>query len=155
MEFEDIRPQAWMDTVQMIQERPVLGFGPGNYGQIYEQYRQRVPAVRIEMVHPHNEYLELLSEYGVVGTLLALGVLICFIVPMIRLICTSSRAYHALPTAALIGALAGTAVHGFFDFELRIFPNALMLALLAGCAAAPLLQTDVRGQGARTVNGEL
>jgi tetratricopeptide (TPR) repeat protein len=46
-----------------------------------------------------------------------------------------------LPAAALLGVLAGTAVHGFFDFELRIFPNALMLALLAGCAAAPLIQT--------------
>jgi hypothetical protein len=69
---------------------------------------------------------------------------------MIRLIRTSPRPYHALPAAALLGALAGTAVHGFFDFELHIFPNAMMLALLAGCAVAPLLRqrSEIRGRKA-------
>jgi tetratricopeptide (TPR) repeat protein len=140
VEFEDTRPQAWMDTLSMISERPVFGVGPGNYGPVYEKYRQRVPNLRMEMVHAHNEPLELLAEYGLIGGLLALGVLISVLVQLIRLICTSPRVYHALPAAAFIGALAGTAVHGFFDFELRIFPNAMMLALLAGCAVAPVVR---------------
>ena len=137
----DFRPQTWLDTTKMIKDRPVLGFGPGNYGLVYEDYRQRVKSVRIETVHPHNEYLELLAEYGVIGGLLVLCILTSVSVQMIRFIRTSPRPYHALPAVALLGALAGTAVHGFFDFELHIFPNALMLALLAGCAAAPLIQT--------------
>jgi tetratricopeptide (TPR) repeat protein len=141
VDFQDSRPQAWLDTLPMIADRPVFGVGPGNYGLIYEEYRKRVLAVRIEMVHAHNEYLELLAEYGLIGGLLVLCVLISVSVQMIRFIRTSPRPYHALPAVALLGALAGTAVHGFFDFELHIFPNALMLALLAGCAAAPLIQT--------------
>jgi len=140
MEFEDIRPQAWRDTVTMIAERPTFGFGPGNYELVYEKYRQRVKNVRVVMVHAHNEYLELLAEYGLVGGLLALGVALSVSIQLIRFICTSPRTYHALPAAALLGALAGTAVHGMFDFELRIFPNALMLAFLAGCAVAPQVQ---------------
>ncbi len=136
----DFRPQTWVDTVEMIKDRPVFGFGPGNYALTYEDYRQRCQAVRIETVHPHNEYVELLTEYGLVGGVLVLCALISISFQMIRLIRTSPRPYHALPAAALLGALAGTAVHGFFDFELHIFPNAMMLALLAGCAAAPLLQ---------------
>ena len=149
-EFTDSRPQAWLDTLPMIADRPVFGFGPGNYGQIYEEYRKRVLAVRVEMVHAHNEYLELLAEYGLVGGVLVLCVLISISVQMIRLIRTSPRPYHALPAAALLGALAGTAVHGFFDFELHIFPNAMMLALLAGCAVAPLLRqrSEIRGRKA-------
>jgi O-antigen ligase len=139
--FIDFRPLTWLDTIKMIKDRPVFGFGPGNYGLMFEDYRQRCKAVRVETVHPHNEYLELISEYGAVGGLLVLGVLISFSVQMSRFIRTSPRPYHALPAAALLGALAGSAVHGFFDFELRIFPNAMMLALLAGCAAAPLMQT--------------
>jgi len=135
----DFRPQTWADTVVMIKERPVFGFGPGNYGLMFEDYRQRVKFVRVETVHPHNEYLELIAEYGWVGGLLVLWVLLSISVPLIRFIRTSPRSYHALPAAALLGALAGTAVHGFFDFELHIFPNAMMLALLAGCAVAPLL----------------
>ena len=124
----------------MIKDSPLLGVGPGNYGQTFPEYRYRVTARRMETVHPHNEYLELLTEYGLVGALFVLGVLISFCVPMVRLIKTSDRATHALPAVAILAALAGTAVHGFFDFELRIFPNALMLALLAGTAAAPILK---------------
>lgn len=138
--FTDFRPQTWLDTITMIKARPVFGFGPGNYGLMFEDYRQRCQALRIETVHPHNEYLELLAEYGVVGGVLVLCVLISVSVQLIRFIRRSPRPYHALPAAALLGALAGTAVHGFFDFELHIFPNAMMLALLAGCAVAPLIQ---------------
>ncbi|MCC7300579.1 MAG: O-antigen ligase family protein [Verrucomicrobia bacterium] len=151
-QFTDSRPQAWLDTIPMIADRPVCGFGPGNYGPVYEEYRERVKAVRVEMVHAHNEYLELLAEYGLVGGLLVLCLLITVCVKLIRFIRTADRSYHALPAVALLGALAGTAVHGFFDFELRIFPNALMLSLFAGCAVAPLMQTTpVKGPGRSAV----
>ena len=150
----DFRPQTWADTVVMIKDRPILGAGPGNYGLVYEDYRQRCQALRIETVHPHNEYLELLAEYGLIGGMLVLCALISFSVQMIRFVRTSPRPYHALPAVALLGALAGTAVHGFFDFELHIFPNALMLALLAGCAAAPLIETRRQKMEDRGRRGE-
>jgi O-antigen ligase len=140
--FNDFRPLTWIDTVVMIKERPVFGFGPGNYSLMFEDYRTRFTGVRIETIHPHNEYLELLSEYGLIGGVLVLWVLVSLTVQMIRFIRTTDRPYHALPAAALLGTLAGTAVHGLFDFELHNLPNAMMLALLAGCAAAPLVRTS-------------
>lgn len=148
-EFEDFRPQTWMDSMSMFADRPVTGFGPGNYGLIFPEYRQRVTVNRMLTVHPHNEYVELLTEYGLIGTLLALAAVLSATVQLIRFVCRSPNRHHVLPAAALLGALAGTAVHGFFDFELRIFPNALMFALLAGCAVAPLLaqqKSEIRNQ---------
>ena len=139
-EFADFRPQTWMDSLTMIKDRPWIGVGPGNYGQTFPEYRQRVTGNRMETVHPHNEPIELITEYGLVGTGLFLGALVSLCISLVRLIKTSSRPYHALPAAALLAALAGTLIHGLFDFELRIFPNALMLSVLAGCAVAPLLQ---------------
>lgn len=136
----DFRPQTWADSALMIKDRPWVGVGPGNYGQTFHKYRQRVFANRLDIDHPHNEPIELLTEYGVIGAVLILWALICAIIPLVRLIKTTDRPYHALPAAAFLAALAGSAVHGIFDFELRIFPNALMLALLAGCAVAPLLR---------------
>lgn len=138
----DFRPKTWMDSLVMIKDRPLLGVGPGNYGQTFPEYRQRVFSNRMETVHPHNEPIELLTEYGLIGAGLFLGVLIAFCVPLVRMIKTSPRPYHVLPAAAFLAALAGTFVHGLFDFELRIFPNALMLSVLAGCAAAPLLRSQ-------------
>ncbi|MGE4488553.1 MAG: O-antigen ligase family protein [Kiritimatiellales bacterium] len=139
-EFNDFRPQTWLDSLAMYQDHPIIGFGPGSYGTFFEGYRQRFKATRIETVHPHNEYIELLVEYGLVGALMILAALICAIIALIRLVVRAERPYHALPAAAMLGALAGTAVHGFFDFELRIFPNALMLAFLAGSAVAPIVR---------------
>jgi len=147
-EFKDFRPQTWLDSLGMIKERPLFGVGPGNYGQTFPEYRQRVIANRMETVHPHNEYIELLAEYGLIGALLVVGVLVSVLVPLIRLIKTSKRLIHVLPAVALLAALAGTAVHGFFDFEIRVFSNALMLSLLAGCAVAPIVRqrSEVRSQ---------
>jgi len=159
--FQDFRPQTWLDSLGMIKERPVFGFGPGNYGQTFPEYRQRVQGNRRETVHPHNEYIEMLAEYGLIGAVLVVCILVSVSVPLVRLIKTSDRLYHVLPAVALLAALAGTAVHGFFDFELRIFPNALMLSLLAGCAVAPLvrrtedrgLRTEDRGRMTAAING--
>jgi tetratricopeptide (TPR) repeat protein len=92
------------------------------------------------MVHPHNEPIELMAEYGLIGVGLFLGAIVSLCIALIRLIKTSPRLYHVLPAVALLAALAGTFVHGFFDFELRIFPNALMLAVLAGTVVAPVLR---------------
>lgn len=136
----DFRPQIWTDSVEMIKARPWFGFGPGNYGLTYPDYRIRVKAHKRTAEHPHNEPIELVSEYGVVGTLLFVGAALMGVLALVRLVIKSPKAYHALPAAAMLGVLAGTLVHGIFDFELRIFPNALMLSLLAGAAVAPLLQ---------------
>jgi len=150
-EFRDFRPQTWLDSLDMIKERPVFGFGPGNYGQVFEAYRKRFTGVRISTVHAHNDYVELLAEYGLTGGVLVLWILIGFAVRAVRFIRTSPNRHHTLPVAALMGALAGTAVHSLFDFEIRIFPNAMMLALLAGCAAAPMGQSaERREQRARS-----
>lgn len=145
----NFRPQTWADGMVMFADRPITGFGPGNYELTFPEYRHRVFANRVLTVHPHNEVVEMLTEYGLIGAALIVWVLISFCIPMIRLIKTSDRATHALPAVAILAALAGTAVHGFFDFELRIFPNALMLSLLAGCAVSPLLQMESRKQRTR------
>lgn len=139
-EFKDFRPQTWLDTIDMIRDRPLTGFGPGNYGLVFEDYRKRFTGTRVMTVHAHNDYLEMLAEYGLIGGVLVLWILISFSVQAIRFIRTSPKVHHTLPVVALLGALAGTAVHSLFDFELRIFPNAVMLALLAGCAAAPMVR---------------
>ena len=144
----DFRPMTWFDAVEMAMERPWFGYGPGNYGQVFPEHRKRWLGVRRETVHPHNELIELLTEYGLLGLGLFVGALVSLCVALVRLIKPSGRLYHALPAAAFLAALVGTLVHGLFDFELRIFPNALMFAVLAGCAVAPIMQqrSDVSSQ---------
>ena len=69
---------------------------------------------------------------------------------LLRILIASLKAKetrHAFIGFAFIGAAAGTMVHSFFDFQLHVFPNALVFALLAAIAAGPLLGARRREQG--------
>jgi len=70
---ERTRPLIWGIAWDLWQERPVTGYGGNSFEMLMEQHR---PEGLWESPHyAHNEYLNLLSDYGVVGGLLvALGV---------------------------------------------------------------------------------
>ncbi len=137
-EAKDFRPQTWMDTIDMIKEAPLIGFGPGNYHYTYPEHRKRFSHARIVTGHPHNEYLELIADYGLIGFIL-FSLAWCY--GLIRILIASLKAEetrHAFIGFAFLGTAAGTMVHSFFDFEMHVFPNAMVFALLAAMAWGPL-----------------
>ncbi len=137
-ESRDFRPQTWMDTIDMIKERPITGFGPASYRYAFPEHRTRFKGHRIVTGHPHNEYLEVASEYGLIGFgLFALAW--CY--GLIRLLVFSLKTpnqHHAFMAMAFLGTAAGTMLHSFFDFQMHIFQNALVFALLAAIATGPM-----------------
>ncbi|WP_372847236.1 O-antigen ligase family protein [Pontiella sp.] len=145
-EARDFRPQTWMDTIDMVKAAPWFGHGPGSYRYTFPEYRNRFRGHRIVTGHPHNEYLELIAEFGLVGFgLFALAWIYgggWVLVKSLR----AAETRHAFIGFAFIGTLAGTMVHSFFDFQMHVFPNAMVFALLAAIAAGPLRAT----RGART-----
>ncbi|MEE9368097.1 MAG: O-antigen ligase [Pontiella sp.] len=148
-EARDFRPQTWMDTIDMIKAAPLFGHGPGNYRYTYPEYRNRFKGQRIVTGHPHNEVLELMADYGLIGFgLFALA----WIYGLVWVLVKSLRAReirHAYLGFAFLGTAAGTMVHSFFDFQMHVYPNALVFALLAAVVVGPLRAAKRRGQGAR------
>ncbi|RKX37264.1 MAG: hypothetical protein DRP64_17470, partial [Verrucomicrobia bacterium] len=132
------RPQTWMDTITMIKDAPLYGHGAGNYRYTFPEYRKRFKGQRTVTGHPHNEYLELVADHGLVGFgLFALA----WIYGLVWLLVGSLRAEktrHAYMGFAFLGAAAGTMVHSFFDFQMHEYPNALVFAFLAAAAVGPL-----------------
>ncbi|MDF7825688.1 O-antigen ligase [Pontiellaceae bacterium B12227] len=147
-ESRDFRPQTWLDTLDMIRESPVTGYGPGSYRYAYPEHRKRFRGHRIVTGHPHNEYLELTADYGLVG----FGVFaLAWLAGVIWIMVKSLRAEetrHAFMGFAFMGTVGGTMVHSFFDFEMHVFPNAMVFALLAALSAGPLI-SGKRRKGAR------
>ena len=149
----DFRPLTWLDSIDMVKEKPATGFGPGSYRYAFPEHRKRCGAVRVVTGHPHNEYLEIASEYGLVGFgLFALAW--CY--ALVRLLVFSLKTqnqHHAFMAMAFLGTAAGTMLHSFFDFQMHVFQNALVFCLLAAIAAGPicgrrqeaLLKQDVAG----------
>jgi O-antigen ligase len=134
----DFRPLTWLDSIEMIREKPMTGFGPGSYGYTFPEYRKQFTGHRIVTGHPHNEYLEVASEYGLIG----FGLLaVAWGYGLIRLLVFSLKTqnqHHAFMAMAFLGTAAGSLLHSFFDFQLHVFQNALVFSLLAGIAAGPI-----------------
>lgn len=70
-EFEYSRPIMWRGALQIWQRAPWLGTGAASYNVIFDQVRPR--GFREEPDWPHNDYVNTLSDYGVVGFSLWFG----------------------------------------------------------------------------------
>ncbi len=74
-----VRWQYWQASAKMYADLPLAGVGPGNFGHFYTRYK---PAAALESVSdPHNFPLSLLTQYGPLGLL---GFLAMVLVPLWR-----------------------------------------------------------------------
>lgn len=53
----------------MFKSSPVLGVGPGNFGSLYKTFRSPGSEIPPYVPKPHNQYLEILAETGIIGAL--------------------------------------------------------------------------------------
>jgi O-antigen ligase len=60
------RSQIWLANLDMIKERPLLGWGYGNYKRFRDPYYQRHPQVDTT-AHAHNNFLQMWVDIGLVG----------------------------------------------------------------------------------------
>ena len=64
------RTVIWLETIEMIMKRPVLGYGFMSFREIGPQ------VISLRLVHPHNELLNILFLYGGIGLLFYISSLI-------------------------------------------------------------------------------
>jgi O-antigen ligase len=125
------RVQFWQGTLGVIKQYPVLGAGLGAFSVAYTRHDVLNGATRLEQAH--NDYLQILSDAGIVGG--ALGLFFIFMLFRYGFSRFDSRDKFRRGVAA--GALAGcfaVLVHSFFDFSLHMTSNALLFLLLAALA---------------------
>ncbi len=107
----NFRINVWLAAIEMIQDRPWLGIGPGNtiFNLIYPLYQQP----RFTALSAYSVPLELAVETGIPGLLAVFGLLIT------SLKIGFSQIYRdlflSLPCLGAIAALVGLAGHGFVD----------------------------------------
>lgn len=55
-------------AVQLIKEEPLVGIGLGNWGKVYhERFEADNPNHEVNMQSPHNIYLQVWNETGLIG----------------------------------------------------------------------------------------
>jgi O-antigen ligase len=125
------RAHFWSVTLQMIKTHPVLGTGLGAFGVIYTGFDSRNGLYRLEQAH--NDYLQVFSDAGIVGALLALF----FVVWLFRKAIARGKSRDDFRRGIALAALGGcfaVLIHSFFDFTLHTTANALLFLMMAALA---------------------
>src|SRR5262249_1635751 len=125
------RTEYWRGAWQMFLDHPLTGVGLGAFPTAYPAYgRSSVRNERLEQAH--NDYLQLLTDTGLIGAIFG----IWFLIELGRVLRRQFRhVYQArsLDRALMVGgavAMLGIAVHSFLDFNLQIAANALLFLLV-------------------------
>jgi len=107
----NFRINVWLAAIEMIQERPWLGIGPGNsaFNLIYPLYQQP----KFNALSAYSVPLELLVEGGIPNLLAGLGLLAASIRAGWAQL--KGESIWALPALAALAAIAGLCVQGITD----------------------------------------
>lgn len=114
------RINRWMSAINMFKERPVFGFGPGTYMFCYApyqeaQYRTIISTNFGNQGNSHSEFLNPLSETGLMG-LISLLVILYYAISIAYHNFYASNNYRVkLLLAGVLLGLIGYFTHGFLN----------------------------------------
>lgn len=142
-DVHNARRDLWHAAFQQWKLAPIIGTGSATY--LYYGREFRTARMQLDPVQVHNDYLQLLAEYGIIGVALLAVFLGAHVrrgwqtfrqLGSVRMSDSPRIASNKL--ALNIGALAAItalAVHSFVDFNLHIPANVLLMALVFGLVA--------------------
>jgi O-antigen ligase len=125
------RPIMWRAAWSIFRERPLLGGGAGSYGVRFDRHRPET--FQLEARWAHNDYLNTLSDYGVVGMTLVIGAWSVVFVGCARGRWPAGSNWFdgQAVTAGLAAGAAAFALQLTVDFSLKIPALAMSFAVVA------------------------
>jgi O-antigen ligase len=122
------RPTYWVNTLRTFSDYPLLGTGLGTFGSLYPNMEGDDGP--LALVHAHNDYLEYLSELGLVGFSLLLGGII--FMGIVSFIIWRARRHPEVKGLALGGiiSLLAILIHSITDFNLHIPANMVLFSVV-------------------------
>jgi O-antigen ligase len=141
----DARGLIWQAAFEMWQDHPITGVGPAHFDPRFRAYRPESSYVQARPDRVHNDYLNTLVDWGVIGAALvaaAWALLFCGLLVSWKFV---QRAENDLAekrsnrSAFVLGGTLGLVAilaHSLIDFNMHIPANAILvvtlLALVAG-----------------------
>lgn len=123
------RTGIWDDTLRMAADFPLFGAGLGTFAEVYPRYQSAYAGSVVE--HAHSDWLQLLAEGGLAGTLAVLGLIGAYAAVAGRLLARRRDPEALLLALGGIGGLCAFGLHAFSEFNARIPANALWFTALA------------------------
>lgn len=130
------------DALSMFRRKPLLGWGLGTFPTVYPQFRSFYTNFFVN--EAHNDYLQCLTETGILG----FGAMLWFLITLYRMALPKIRNWTSSVTGSVTLActlgVTGILVHSFFDFNLQIPANAALFYVFCALAASPPLLQRAR-----------
>jgi len=133
----DSRYLIWHDALQLWHENPWWGIGPAHFDYRFGKYRPELIQRSPDRVH--NDYLNTLTDFGIVGlTLVLLAVIAVFTCAIwtwryVRGSPNTLGEHRSNKLALVLGASIGLVailIHSFVDFNMHIPANAILAVTL-------------------------
>ena len=141
----DLRLRIWPAAMAMWQDHFWTGVGPGHFDYRYRSYRDAHDKLQARAGYAHNDYLNTLADYGLIGlvlVLLPLGALYWGVFwgwNFFRRKSNDLEQKKSNKAAFVLGAATGLfaiLLHSILDFNLHIPANAILavtlMALITG-----------------------
>lgn len=117
------RLYMYRNTIEMIKENLFLGSGFGNFKYVYPRYRDRgewaLSGLNTRVEEAHNEYLQILSEVGIIGFLAFAWILLIIGKMSFWIIHNGDFDRRFVIALALSMGIFATLVQSLFDFNLQ------------------------------------
>ena len=126
--LQEERPIYWKNTIGIFADYPLFGTGLGTFPSLYPDMEEGGRLVRIG--HAHNDYLEYLSELGLIGMILLLGGILYMVIN--SFLVWRERKHPEMKGLALGGIISIICImlHSITDFNLHIPANMLLFSVV-------------------------
>jgi O-antigen ligase len=135
-----LRIDILKDSLRMVAQKPILGWGLGTFPDAYPAFRSFYTAFFINAAH--NDYIQVLVETGLAG----FSCVVWFIIALYRSGLRGDGGDQdwrgVLRVATLVGC-TGILVHSFFDFNLQVPGNAALFYVFCALAAGLPANSDI------------
>jgi tetratricopeptide (TPR) repeat protein len=123
------RLPIWQGTIGIIKDNFIFGTGLGTFNYIFPKY-QPVGIIAKHYTYAHSDFLELLSETGIIGFSLTVVCGLWTAFYLFRRFNQRHDPWVVGISLCVFGSLASIFIHSFTDFNLHIPANAALLTIL-------------------------
>jgi O-antigen ligase len=135
-----IRVELTRDALHIAHDHPIVGTGPGTFRYVHPRYQDATLHYYAELTH--DDYLNCLDDYGIIGFALAMLFVAAVTLKFFRPLDIDSRWQDRVVVVTGFAAWLALLVHSFIDFNLHIPANARILFALTGLAVGRFKQEE-------------
>jgi O-antigen ligase len=137
---ESTRIRLWTDAWSLWRQAPLVGSGLATFGVAFPALRTiSMPRV---FAHAESDWVQLLTDTGLIGLGLAVTLLVTISVALVRGRRRTRRQWGAVLSLAALVAVVGTALQGLANYNVPVMSNWIYLAVVLAVAGPGLIKEE-------------